>query len=77
MTMSDILNIPYKITCLHLHSNNGLADQHLPLTRQNFREWKKVEEILTNDKFIVLEVKNELGRVNNTIECIKKNQIAP
>jgi len=77
MNMSDIFRLPYKITCLHLHSNNGRSDQHIPLTRQNFHEWREVEEILTYDKYIVLEVKNELDKVKNTIEYIKKNQIAP
>jgi sugar phosphate isomerase/epimerase len=77
LSIQDILSLPYNLTCFHLHSNDGESDQHLPLTRENFSSWPQLLDLLTSDKYIVLEVKNHLGKITDVLEHIRRNDIAP
>jgi len=77
LNVDDILGLPFEITCLHLHSNDGKSDQHVPLTQRNFDEWERIESLLSDDKYIVMEVKNGLEGAAKAVECLKQNRIAP
>lgn len=59
MMIEDIMEIPFRLTCLHLQCNSGGEDQHVPLTRKNFRDWAAVESMLSEDRYMVIEVKNK------------------
>ena len=75
LTVDDILSLPFDITCFHLHSNNGLADQHVPITRKNFKDWKQIEGLLSKEKYIIMEVKNGLESVPEMLEHLRHNEI--
>jgi sugar phosphate isomerase/epimerase len=77
LEVNDILDLPFKITCLHLHSNDGKSDQHVPLNRRNFANWEDIERLLSNDKYIVMEVKNKLEEVGLASKYLRQNKIAP
>lgn len=77
MKIADISKIPLKLTCIHLHSNNGREDQHLPLTRKNFKDWAGVESILSDDKYIVIEVKDGRKLRPQVVSCLRQNKIPP
>ena len=77
MSVGDILGLPFEVTCLHLHSNDGSSDQHIPLTRRNLMEWKQIETLLSDDKYIVMEVKDKLDLVPSALEHLRRNRIAP
>jgi len=77
LSVEDITNLPFELTCLHLQSNDGKTDQHIPLTRRNFSEWKQVEVLLSDDKFMVVEAKNEKEKIPYILKYLRKNQIAP
>jgi hypothetical protein len=76
MNQKDILNMPFDLTCLHLHSNNGQQDAHMLCTRQNFSEWEFVEGLLSDDKYIVLELKSELKPVRKYVERLRRGKIS-
>jgi sugar phosphate isomerase/epimerase len=73
--LMDFLSLPNELTCMHLHSNDGLSDQHLPLTRSNFSEWSILSSQLKQDKYIVVEVKHDLENVRRVVEGLQRNEI--
>ena len=75
LSVEDILNLPYEVTCLHLHSNDGVSDQHQLLTRRNFTDWKYIEELLTSDKYIVMELKGEIGINPQVLDHLRQQKI--
>lgn len=75
LSVEDILNLPYEVTCLHLHSNDGVSDQHQLLTRRNFTDWKYIEELLTNDKYIVMELKGEIDINPQVLNHLRQKKI--
>jgi sugar phosphate isomerase/epimerase len=77
LTIQDILSLPFDLTCFHLHSNDGLSDQHIPLTQANFSAWPQLLDLLTPDKYIILEVKNRLDKIPYVLEHLRRNEIAP
>lgn len=77
LTIPEMLSLPFELTCVHLHSNNGTTDQHLPLTRSNFDSWPQLLDILTPDKYIVLEVKNQLEKIPVVLEHLRRHDIPP
>lgn len=77
LKVEDILRLPFEITCLHLHSNDGTADQHLPLTQRNFKEWASIEKMLDKVSYVVLEVKGDLSSTSDSLKYLRKNQIMP
>jgi sugar phosphate isomerase/epimerase len=76
LTLEQILALPFELTCLHLHSNDGRSDQHLPLTRANFEHWEQVEALLAPERYMVLEVKNGLEGLPHIVEGLRENRIA-
>ncbi len=74
--INDFLELPYNLTCIHLQSNNGREDQHYPLTKQNFNEWRQLERLLSKDKYMTIEAKNGLEDIRNIVEHLKENKIA-
>ena len=78
MKWNDILKIPLKLTCMHIHSNNGKKDEHIPLTAHNFREFSKLSALITDELLLVLEIKNDIDLINEGLqfvkECIKMNK---
>lgn len=77
LKIEDILKLPFELTCLHLQGNDGKADLHQPLTKTNFSQWKDVEKLLSDDKYIILEVKNDLEKIPHVLRYLKENKIAP
>jgi sugar phosphate isomerase/epimerase len=74
--LMDFLALPNELTCMHIQSNNGVSDQHLPLTRSNFSEWSLLSKHITQDKYIVVEVKQGLENVRRIVEQLRHNEIA-
>lgn len=74
--LADFLALPNLLTCIHLHSNDGAADQHLPLKRSNFKEWSLLSTCLTEDKYMVIEVKQNLGDISKVIKNLRRGEIA-
>ena len=77
LSVENILNLPYTITCLHLHSNDGVSDQHNLLTRRTFEDWRHIEELLSCDRYIVMELKGTLDVGPQVLEHLRHNEIAP
>lgn len=77
LNVEDILGLPFEVTCLHLHSNDGASDQHAPLTRRNFKEWREIESLLSGDKYIVVEVKSGWDALPPVLEHLRRHEIAP
>ncbi|MFH1834999.1 MAG: TIM barrel protein [Methanobacteriota archaeon] len=77
MSVQDYASLQYPITCFQLHGNNGREDQHRPVTRSNFKQWEELEQLLSNDKYMVLEVKDDKQKLPDMIEYYKKNRLPP
>jgi len=69
--IEDIQANPFPMTCMHLHSNNGKIDQHVPITKENFKEWDQIQPMISKDKFLVMEVKNEFELVERSLSQIR------
>jgi sugar phosphate isomerase/epimerase len=72
--LMDFLALPNELTCMHIHSNNGRADQHLPLTNSNFSEYQLLEQLVTPDKYIIVEVKQDLENVQGVVDWLRKRE---
>jgi len=77
LAVNDLLGLPFELTCLHLHGNDGISDQHVPLMRSNFKQWKQIEALLSKDKYIVLEVKSNRDKIPHVLDYLSRNEIAP
>ncbi len=77
MSIQDFASLPYPITCFHLQGNNGREDQHRPVTRSNFKQWQELERILSDDKYMILEVKNNKEKLPKLIDYYKQNRLPP
>lgn len=77
MKVEDVLKLPHEVSCLHLQGNNGEEDQHLPLAKSNFSEWEKVEELLNEDRYVIIEAKKGLDKVPDAVKYLRKNKIMP
>jgi sugar phosphate isomerase/epimerase len=77
MTVADILTLPFPLTCLHLHANDGKSDLHKLLTRRDFPEWSELEGLLGADRYIVLEVKGTTEGLAHALNGLRHNRLPP
>ena len=71
--LMDFLALPNELTCMHIHSNNGSSDQHLPLTSSNFSEYQLLGQLVTPDKYIVVEVKQDLENAQGVVDWLRNS----
>lgn len=77
MTVQDTAALSLETTCLHLQSNDGTEDQHRPLLRSNFEHWAQIEGMMGEDKYIVIEVKQDMEDIPRVMEYLRHGHIAP